>query len=207
VWERSTGADRQETKRKKEETAMSLEEIRAEIDALDTQMKPLFLKRMECAKHVAETKAVTGGDVFVLERELAIIEKRASDVEEVYDEYVAFLRHLMSVSRRYQYGILTVMQDAVLEAALSAAGLSGEEDHRQVEIGFSCKKDASDLNLYLNMAKLNGIAIDRMELHTVDGVQKVSMVLDGTVKDSNMRRLLCQLGKESENFEIRSLKK
>lgn len=54
---------------------MTLEEVRAGIDAVDTQMKPLFLKRMECGKHVAEVKAQTGGDVFVLERELEIIEK------------------------------------------------------------------------------------------------------------------------------------
>ena len=78
---------------------MTLEEARADIDAVDTQMKPLFLKRMECAKKVAEVKAQTGGDVFVLERELSIIEKRAGDVDkEVYDEYVTFLRHLMSVT-------------------------------------------------------------------------------------------------------------
>lgn len=54
---------------------MTLEEVRAGIDAVDTQMKPLFLKRMECGKHVAEVKAQTGGDVFVLERELEIVKK------------------------------------------------------------------------------------------------------------------------------------
>ncbi len=31
-----------------EEKVMTLEEVRAGIDAVDTQMKPLFLKRMEC---------------------------------------------------------------------------------------------------------------------------------------------------------------
>lgn len=71
---------------------MTLEEVRAGIDAVDTQMKPLFLKRMECGKHVAEVKAQTGGDVFVLERELEIIEKRATDVDpEIQEEYKTFL--------------------------------------------------------------------------------------------------------------------
>lgn len=185
---------------------MTLDEIRAEIDAVDTRMKPLFLRRMECARHVAETKRITGGDVFVLERELAIIEKRASGVEEVYDEYVAFLRHLMSVSRRYQYGILTGMQEQVMEAALGAAKLDENQEHTRVEIGFSCRKDASDLNLYLNMAKLNDIAIEEMELKTENGIQKVRMVLEGNVKESNMRRLICQLGKEAEGFGILGLK-
>lgn len=54
---------------------MTLEEVRAGIDAVDTQMKPLFLKRMECGKHVAEVKAQTGGDVFVLEENLKSMKK------------------------------------------------------------------------------------------------------------------------------------
>lgn len=70
---------------------MTLDEIRVEIDAVDAQMKILFLKRMECSRHVAEIKAVTGSDVFAPERERSIIEKQTKDVEEVCDEYVAFL--------------------------------------------------------------------------------------------------------------------
>ena len=60
---------------------MTLEEVRNEIDEIDTNMKPLFLRRMKCGKHVAEVKGQNGGDVFVLERELEIIEKRATDVD------------------------------------------------------------------------------------------------------------------------------
>ena len=44
---------------------MTLDEIRVRIDAIDTQMKPLFVNRMECAAQVAAAKAKTGGDVFV----------------------------------------------------------------------------------------------------------------------------------------------
>ena len=114
---------------------MTLDEIRVRIDAIDTQMKPLFVNRMECAAQVAAAKAKTVGDVFVLERELAIIEKRASDIDaDIYDEYVAFLRHMMSVSRRYQYGILTDMQERVLKDALEESGLDGAKPHDQVEI-------------------------------------------------------------------------
>ena len=73
---------------------MTLEEVRNEIDEIDTNMKPLFLRRMKCGKHVAEVKGQTGGDVFVLERELEIIEKRAADVDpEIQEEYKTFLRH------------------------------------------------------------------------------------------------------------------
>ena len=108
---------------------MTLEEVRAGIDAVDTQMKPLFLKRMECGKHVAEVKAQTGGDVFVLERELEIIEKRATDVDpEIQEEYKTFLRHLMSLCRKYEYELLPEMQEKVMTAALAAAGLTAETE-------------------------------------------------------------------------------
>ncbi len=185
---------------------MTLDEIRAEIDAVDAQMKSLFLKRMECSRHVAEVKAITGSDVFAPERERSIIEKRTRDVEEACEEYVAFLRHLMSLSRRFQYGILTDMQDQVLSSCLEKAGLDESQEHRQVEISFSCKKDSSDLNLYLDMVKLNEILIDEAGLHTENGHQTIRMILDGNLAEKPLRRLLCQLGKETENFAILALR-
>lgn len=193
---------------------MTLEEVRAGIDAVDTQMKPLFLKRMECGKHVAEVKAQTGGDVFVLERELEIIEKRATDVDpEIQEEYKTFLRHLMSLCRKYEYELLPEMQEKVMTAALAAAGLTAlaaagltaETEHTQVKIGFTCPKETSDLNLFVNMTKLNGIQIDAMNLMTENGNQKVTMTLDGKITDAGMRCLLCQIGKEAEEFRILEL--
>lgn len=190
---------------------MTLEEVRAGIDAVDTQMKPLFLKRMECGKHVAEVKAQTGGDVFVLERELEIIEKRATDVDpEIQEEYKTFLRHLMSLCRKYEYELLPEMQEKVMTAALAAAGLTAagltaETEHTQVKIGFTCPKETSDLNLFVNMTKLNGIQIDAMNLMTENEIQKVTMTLDGKITDAGIRCLLCQIGKEAEEFRILEL--
>ena len=185
---------------------MTLDEIRVEIDAVDGQMKPLFLKRMECARSVAETKAATGGEVFVPEREQAIIEKRARDTGEFYDMYVAFLRHLISVSRYYQYGFLSEMQEQALSACLGRAGLDGSSGHRQVEISFCCQQSASDLNLYLDTVKLSGVLINEMKLCTEDGVQKVRMILDGNLGERRMRRLICQLYKETEQFAVAALR-
>lgn len=186
---------------------MLLDEIRKQIDEVDTKVKPLFIKRMECAKHVANAKAQTGGDVFVKEREVEIIKKRAADVPaEIYDEYVAFLKHLMSVSRRYQYGILTNMQETVLEEAFTQSGLQQEVPHQMVEIRFSCDSKQSDLNLFINMIALNHIDIECMNLQTVQELQEITMTLRGNVTDTNMRQLLCQIGKEAKDFAIIALK-
>lgn len=187
---------------------MTLDEVRAQIDAVDAQMKPLFLERMKYAAKVVEAKIEMGSDsVFVPERELAIIRERAADVTpEFYDEYVIFLRHLMSVSRRYQYGILKELQDTELKAQLARAGLDENADHQQIEIGFSCHKETGRLNVFLDMAALNKIPIDQVKIESKDGKQSVYMVLDGNIKDSNMRRFLCQIAKESEGFAIVELR-
>lgn len=182
-----------------------LDQIRKDIDAIDTKIKELFLKRMECSKRVAEAKAVTGGDVFAPDREKQIIEKRAADVEGVYDEYVTFLKILMSISRRYQYGILTNMQDAVLEKALTEAELSIEKPHNEITVSFSCVKGKNEANLFLNMVVLNGVELKNMKIETEETLQHVTMNLAGSLKDNNMRQLLCQVAKEAVDFRILSL--
>lgn len=185
---------------------MTLEEIRRQIDMVDSQIKPLFLQRMECAGHVAEEKAKTGGDVFVLEREREIIEKRTADVEEeIQGEYAAFLKHLMSVCRRHEYGYLEQMQAEVVDGALAAAGFCKEKAHEKVRITCSCNAGHSDLHLYLNMAALNQIRIEKMNVVTEQEEQVIDMTLAGNVNDGNMRQFLCQIGKEADHFRILTL--
>lgn len=185
---------------------MSLDEIRKEIDRIDNAIKPLFMERMECAKHVAEVKSASGGDVFVPEREQAVIRQRASDVgDEIRSEYVEFLRHLMSVCRSYEYGLLKPLQEQIVEEALAKSGLSPAAEDDRVEISFCCGYEESILNMFLNMAKLNKVGILGMRLELRDGKQQVTMVLDGNVKEKGIRRLLCQIGKEAEEFRILSI--
>lgn len=182
---------------------MTLDEIRAEIDSIDIAMKQLFVKRMECARHVAQVKAASGGEVFVPERERTMIEQRSADIDTgIREEYVTFLRHLMSVCRRYEYGFLEEMQEQILTNALEAAALSADTRHSKAEIEFCLDYEASDLNLFINMAKLNQVGICGMHLELKGKKQKITMTLDGNVKDDGMKRLLCQIGKEAEGFRI-----
>ena len=185
---------------------MTLDEIRVQIDAIDTQIKPLFIQRMACGKGVAEAKAMTGGDVFVLKRELSIIKNRASDVDPaIYDEYIAFLKHLMSLCRRYEYGFLTDMQEMVLTDSLHTAGLDRTTPHTQVAITFTCDIASSDLNMHMNMIKLNKVTIQSMSLETKGEKQVITMTLLGNVNEVNMKQLLCQIGKEASDFAITAL--
>lgn len=185
---------------------MTLEEIRAEIDTVDNAMKSLFIKRMECARHVAETKAATGGDVYVPEREREIIEHRSSDMaSEIQKEYIAYLKHLMSICRRYEYGILDELQEQVVEDVLAEAGFSADMEHNKVEICFCCAYKTSNLNMFIDMARLNEVGILKLSAEKLNGKQQITMLLDGNLKDEGVRCLLCQMGKEAEDFKILDL--
>ena len=70
---------------------MELKEIRQKIDAVDGQMKELFLKRMELSGRVAEAKRRTGGAVYVKEREAEVLALRSDGVSaELIPECTAF---------------------------------------------------------------------------------------------------------------------
>ena len=198
--------------KEQEKKAMTLEEIREEIDAIDRQMKALFIKRMDCARQVAETKAKTGGDVYVAEREAAMIQKRTSGIEdrELRENYRDFLTHTICISRRYQYGILKKMQDEAARSLLDAAGLKEEIGHGAIRVSFCCGSQdemtqGSALCRYMDIIALHHIGIREMHVTEADGQQEAVVLLKGNTGQEEMRRLLCQLSKEAKNFKIRSL--
>ena len=120
---------------------MTLEEVRNEIDEIDTNMKPLFLRRMKCGKHIAEVKLRLEEMYLFSKEKLEIIEKRATDVDpEIQEEYKTFLRHLMSLCRKYEYELLPEMQKKVMTVALAAAGLTAETEHTQVKMDLPAQK-------------------------------------------------------------------
>ena len=85
-----------------------LQEIRKEIDRIDTEIVKLFEERMECCKNVAESKIETGKKVFDQHREQQKIasvmamthnDLNAKGVEELFGQ-------IMSISRKLQYRLL-----------------------------------------------------------------------------------------------------
>ena len=91
---------------------MTLEEVRINIDRVDSQIKALFQERMELADQVAQVKAETGDTILKPERENQIIEKLSKDVEgDIRKEYIALIKRIMEVSRKYQYGRTLALRD------------------------------------------------------------------------------------------------
>ncbi len=186
---------------------MDLNKIRKDIDRIDSTMKPLFIERMACGEQVAMAKAESGGDVYAPVREAQVIAARTADVDPIIrGEYEAFLLHLMSLNRRYEYGLLPEMQERTLDEVLAAAGLSRESAHGELTVTFACEEGRSNLNLVINMISLNKIALKNLSMESADGLQQVTATLVGNVNEGNMKQLLCQLAKETKEFAIKELK-
>ena len=85
---------------------MDLSQIRKEIDDIDSQLLPLFLRRMRCAEQVAQVKKKQGLPVFNAQREEEILDRVGNQA----GDYAAVARQLystmMSVSRDRQHQLL-----------------------------------------------------------------------------------------------------
>ena len=82
-----------------------LENARTIINEVDSQMAALFVKRMRAAELVYEHKKEFGLPILDQNREDAVIEKNSALIEDevLKGYYIDYLKHLMSVSRAYQY--------------------------------------------------------------------------------------------------------
>lgn len=82
-----------------------LEDARKIINEVDAQMAELFIRRMRAVESVFEYKKEFGLPILDQKREDAVIEKASALVEdEVLKEYyIDYMKHMMSVSRAYQY--------------------------------------------------------------------------------------------------------
>lgn len=82
-----------------------LEEARKIINEVDSKMAELFVKRMRAAEMVYAHKKELGLPILDQKRELAVVEQNSAMVEDevLKGYYIDYIKHLMSLSRAYQY--------------------------------------------------------------------------------------------------------
>jgi chorismate mutase/prephenate dehydratase len=86
---------------------LGLDEIRSEIDAIDTQLINLFEKRMQAVKEVAEIKLVEGLPIFNSDREKKILNNISDAVPNEYSIYAySFFSYLLELSKTKQREIM-----------------------------------------------------------------------------------------------------
>jgi chorismate mutase len=87
--------------------AEQLNELRAEIDALDRTLLDAFEKRMDVAARGAALKRANGMAVLDAGRERQVVERAAALVApELAEDAATLMRMLMALSRGYQARLL-----------------------------------------------------------------------------------------------------
>ena len=125
-----------------------LEEARKIINEVDSQMAELFVKRMRAAEMVCEYKMEFGLPILDQKREDALIERSSSlvDDEVLRGYYIDYQKHMMSISRAYQYRIQSGLKVAYsgVEGAFAhiAAGRIFPEANRVSYSDFNAAYDS-----------------------------------------------------------------
>ncbi len=86
--------------------ARTLADIRREIDAIDGQLLPLLLRRMDCSTWVAEEKKAQGLPVYAPAREREILDRVSALAGPYSGEIRALWSALLAVSRDCQHRLL-----------------------------------------------------------------------------------------------------
>ena len=83
---------------------MNLDDIRSDIDMVDSQLIALLEQRMDLVSQVATYKKMTGARVLDNSREIAILDKVSNRVKEPLftETIVNTLRDILKNSRAYQ---------------------------------------------------------------------------------------------------------
>lgn len=103
---------RNNTEKDNQPQAENLDLLRVQINEIDDQLLQLFSRRMLLARKVAETKSTTGGPVYDIAREEAILERarqKSSESDGLRAENL--MRSLMRLSRGAQYDLLRKTDD------------------------------------------------------------------------------------------------
>lgn len=99
----------------------NLNEIRKDINAIDAEIRALFLKRMTLADEVVNYKMCTGDRILKQDREDQIIANaRATMHPELQQEYQSFVKTMMRVSRKHQYKVMLEQHPEKLTFPLSS---------------------------------------------------------------------------------------
>ena len=92
---------------RKRGTGMALEDVRKQIDGIDTRIRELLMERLDCSAQVAEAKLAVGETtVYRADRETEILDRLGAQVtEDRRAGYLAVVRKVMEFVPDLEHGI------------------------------------------------------------------------------------------------------
>ncbi|MEG2377882.1 MAG: chorismate mutase, partial [Clostridia bacterium] len=84
----------------------TLDDLRAEIDRIDSNMARLFTERMDCVRSISDCKTASCGSILNPEREMRVIDAFVNNAAPPLHSYAtAFAKNMIRISREYQYSL------------------------------------------------------------------------------------------------------
>ena len=184
---------------------MKLEDVRKKIDAIDPKIRELLMERLDCSKMVAEAKQEAGEtNVYRADREQAIISRLSETIpEDRKAEYISVIRKIMETSRMYQYGMLFDWNPDLFAKLVEHVTIP--ENCEQVVARLTRPDHPNAMSSILSMVGDYGYNMKYMELLGFDkAAQTVTFDLTilGNLNETHMQKLMFQLSKESQDFQI-----
>ncbi len=141
-----------------------LNKYRKQIDKIDTKLTKLFEKRMDVAKKVGEYKRERNMEIFVAEREKAILKKRTAQVENYeYKKYAEdFFENVMRISRDLQSKIVAKETKDYIETAnfndemlrVAYPGIAGSYSGEALKVFFPNVKNVINTDTFNEVADM-----------------------------------------------------
>ena len=183
---------------------MKLDQVREKIDAIDPQIRSLLMERLDCSKMVAEAKQEAGEtNIYRADREQAILKKLSQGVpEDRLPEYLA-VGKIMETSRMYQYGMLFDWNPQLF--AKLAENIEIRPGGTRVVVRLTRPDQPNAMSSILNMVGDYGYNMQYMELLHFNKPEKTvtfDLTILGDLSETNMQKLMFQLSKESQDFQI-----
>ena len=187
---------------------MTLEEIRCQIDSIDTEIRELIMKRLDCSHNVAIAKQASGNLViYRADREAAILERLGQGVpEDRKAEYLAVVKKIMETSRMYQYGLLYDWNEGLFSERFGEIDIPANSSH--IRFTLTRPNQPSSMAQSLSMIGDYGCNTELMELVGEDkakGTVTFTLTIMGNLNEEHMKKLMYQLSMESQGFTIESV--
>lgn len=193
---------------------MSLDHIRKDIDTLDSSIRDLIMKRLDCSSRVIHSKIEDGNYViYRADREAAMIARLGEGIpDDRKDGYLALVRKIIETSRMYQYGILYDEMGQLFAPLI--AGLSIPNDCSTVRLVLSRPDIPNGISPILSMIGDYGYTLSDIRIlersdaaveggsQETDTVIKWELAVRGNLNEEKMRKLMLQLSFESTDFHI-----
>lgn len=184
----------------------SLDEIRIEIDQIDSEIQKILMRRLDCSTEVIEAKIRDNNYIINRpDREMAMLQRLGKDIDKDRKSgYLAVVRKITETSRMYQYGILFDRVPELFTELSKDIDTTVSSDMITVQLKRPNIPNA--MSAILAMIGDYGFDMEKLQLlgYSEDrSMAAFELTIRGDISVTHMQKLLLQLSMESEDFVIK----